>query len=243
MDWKDRTRLLLKEDKLSILEQAHVLVVGLGGVGAFAAEMLCRAGIGTFTLVDGDTVEATNRNRQLPALFSTEGKRKVEVLKERFTDINPAVRIHVVDEFLCGEKTAQILDGNKYDYVVDAIDTLSPKIFLILETLKRTLPLVSAMGAGGKLDPSKIQACDISKTYQCSLASIVRKRLRKHGITHGFQAVFSTETVPDNVSREDMTSQFKRTTMGTVSYMPAMFGCWCASVCIDHLMKKGNPSI
>jgi tRNA A37 threonylcarbamoyladenosine dehydratase len=243
MDWKDRTRLLLKQDSLSILEHAHVLVVGLGGVGAFAAEMLCRAGVGTLTLVDGDTVEETNRNRQLPALFSTEGKMKTEVLKERFTDINPAVHIHVVDEFLYGGKTAQILDENKYNYVIDAIDTLSPKIFLIFETLKRNLPLVSAMGAGGKLDPSKIQARDISKTYQCPLASAVRKRLKKYGIASGFQAVFSTETVPDNVSKEDTVSQFKRTTMGTISYLPAMFGCWCAFVCINHLIKNDNPSI
>ncbi|MDR0606097.1 MAG: tRNA threonylcarbamoyladenosine dehydratase [Bacteroidales bacterium] len=238
MDWKDRTRLLLKEKKLSVLEGSHVVIVGLGGVGACAAEMLCRSGIGRLTLVDGDTVEQTNRNRQLVALSSTEGKLKTEVLKERFMDINPNIQIQVVNEFLSGEKTAQLLDMNKYDYVIDAIDTLSPKIFLILETLKRNIPLVSAMGAGGKLDPSKIQVQDISKTYQCALASAVRKRLKKQGIVRGFQAVFSTEFVSEDVSREDALSQFKRTTMGTISYMPAMFGCWCASVCIDGLIRK-----
>jgi tRNA A37 threonylcarbamoyladenosine dehydratase len=238
MDWKDRTRLLLKEKKLSILEDSHVLIVGLGGVGAYAAEMLCRSATGRLTLVDGDTVEQTNRNRQLPALSSTEGKLKTEILKERFTDINPNIRIHTIDEFLCDEKTVNVLDMDKYDYVIDAIDTLSPKVFLILETLKRNIPLVSAMGAGGKLDPSKIQVGDISKTYQCSLASAVRKRLKKQGVVRGFQAVFSTETVSEDVSREDTLSQFKRTTMGTISYMPAMFGCWCASVCICDLIRE-----
>jgi tRNA A37 threonylcarbamoyladenosine dehydratase len=238
MDWKDRTRLLLKEKKLSILEDSHVLIVGLGGVGGYAAEMLCRSGIGTLTLVDGDTVEQTNRNRQLPALSSTEGKLKTKLLKERFTDINPDIHIHTIDEFLCDEKTANVLDMNKYDYVIDAIDTLSPKIFLILETLKRNIPLVSAMGAGGKLDPSKIQVEDISKTYQCSLAGAVRKRLKKQGVVKGFQTVFSTETVSEDVSREDTLSQFKRTTMGTISYMPAMFGCWCAAVCIRDLVRE-----
>jgi tRNA A37 threonylcarbamoyladenosine dehydratase len=185
-------------------------------------------------------VEPTNRNRQLPALSSTEGKLKTEVLKERFMDINPDIRIYLVNEFLSDEKTAQVLDMNKYDYVIDAIDTLSPKIFLILETLKRNIPLVSAMGAGGKLDPSKIQVSDISKTHQCSLASVVRKRLRKQGVYSGFQAVFSTEAVWEDASREDARSQFKRTTMGTISYMPAIFGCRCAAVCMNDLMKKDS---
>jgi tRNA A37 threonylcarbamoyladenosine dehydratase len=238
MDWKDRTRLLLKEKKLSVLEHARVLVVGLGGVGACAAEMLCRSGVGTLTLVDGDTVEQSNRNRQLLALSSTEGKLKTELLKARFTDINPDIRLHLVDEFLSDEKTEKVLSMNEYDYVIDAIDTLSPKVFLILETLKRHIPLVSAMGAGGKLDPSQIQVRDISKTYQCSLASVVRKRLKRQGVVSGFQAVFSTETTSDNVSRSDAQSQFKRTTMGTISYMPAMFGCWCASVCIRGLIGE-----
>jgi tRNA A37 threonylcarbamoyladenosine dehydratase len=240
MDWKDRTRLLLKENKLSLLESSHVMIVGLGGVGAYAAEMLCRAGVGTLTLVDGDRVEQTNRNRQLPALTSTEGELKTEVLNRRFMDINPVIRIHIIDEFLSGEQTGQVLDMNKYDYVIDAIDTISPKLFLILETLKRNISLVSAMGAGGKIDPSKIRVSDISKTYQCSLASVVRKRLKKHGIVRGFKAVFSTETVPEDASREDSISQFKRTTMGTISYIPAMFGCWCASVCIQDLIGKDD---
>jgi len=236
-DWKDRTRLLLKENKLSILENAHILVVGTGGVGACAAEMLCRAGVGKLTLADGDKIESTNRNRQLPALISTEGEWKTEILKNRFLDINSDIQIITINEFLFNERITQVLDADKYDYVIDAIDTISPKIFLIIETLKRNIPLVSAMGAGGKIDPSKVIVADISKTYQCSLASSVRKRLKKHGIETGFKAVFSTEIPLENVSRENNQSQFKRTTVGTISYMPAIFGCWCAAVCIDTIIK------
>ena len=242
-DWKDRTRLLLKEDKLSILENSHVLVVGVGGVGAYSAEMLCRAGVGKLTLVDGDKIETSNRNRQLPALLSTEGEWKTEVLKKRFLDINPQLQITAMNEFLSGEKTKEVLETAKYDYVVDAIDTISPKIFLILETLNQNIPLVSAMGAGGKIDPSKVQVADISKTYQCALASSIRKRLKKHGITKGFKAVFSTETPLEDASREDNNSQFKRTTLGTISYMPAVFGCWCASVCIEGLINRNSFAV
>jgi len=236
-DWKDRTRLLLK-DRLAVLEKSHVLVVGLGGVGAYAAEMLCRSGIQTLTLVDADVVERTNRNRQLPALLSTEGKLKTETMRERLLDINPEIKLHLISEFLQDERIAQVLDTYQYDYVIDAIDSLSPKAFLIAETLKRNIPLVSAMGAGGKIDPSKVQVADISKTHQCHLASYMRKRLRKMGISKGFKAVFSTEEPLQDSHREDAVSQFKRTTVGTISYMPAVFGCWCASVCIRGLVGE-----
>lgn len=233
-DWKDRTRLLLK-DRLTVLEKSHVLVVGLGGVGAYAAEMLCRAGVQTLTLVDADVVDVTNRNRQLPALVSTQGKLKTEVMRERLLDINPEIKLHILSEFLRDERIAEVLEMHPYDYVVDAIDSLSPKAFLIAESLKRNIPIVSAMGAGGKIDPSKVRVADISKTYQCPLASYMRKRLRKMGITTGFQAVFSTEEQMQNADREDLVSEFKRTTVGTISYMPAVFGCWCAAICIDKL--------
>ena len=238
-DWKDRTHLLLK-DKLLLLEKAHILVVGLGGVGAYAAEMLCRAGVGKLTLIDADTVDATNRNRQLPALISTEGRLKTEVMRERLLDINPEIKLQILSEFIKDERIAEVLDSDKYDYAVDAIDSLSPKAFLIAEALKREIPLVSAMGAGGKTDPSKVQVADISKTYQCPLASYMRKRLRKMGIAKGFQAVFSTEEQMQNIGREDAVSEFKRTTVGTISYMPAIFGCWCASVCVGDLVRGKN---
>ena len=236
-DWKDRTRLLLK-DRLFLLESAHVLVAGLGGVGAYAAEMLCRSGVGKLTLIDADVVDSTNRNRQLPALLSTEGRLKTEVMQERLLDINPEIKSIIISEFLKDERIAEVLDLDKYDYVVDAIDSLSPKTFLIAEALKRAIPLVSAMGAGGKIDPSKVQVADISKTYQCHLASYIRKRLRKMGITEGFKTVFSTEGKMQGAEREDTVLEYKRTTIGTISYMPAVFGCWCASVCINDLIKR-----
>ena len=235
-DWRDRTHLLFK-DRLAMLENARVLVVGLGGVGAYAAEMLCRAGIPMLTLIDADVVDCTNRNRQLPALISTQGRLKTEVMRERLLDINPELKVVILSEFLRDERIAEVLEMDKYDYIIDAIDSLSPKAFLIAEALKRNIPIVSAMGAGGKIDPSKVQVADISKTHQCHLASYMRKRLRKMGITKGFKAVFSTEEQMPNSDREDSASEFKRTTVGTISYMPAVFGCWCASVCIRELVE------
>ena len=236
MDWKDRTRLLLGDEKLAILEQSHILVVGLGGVGAYTAEMLCRAGVGKLTLIDGDRIDATNRNRQLPALISTEGKYKTDILQDRFLDINPKLQLTLINEFLCDDRIAEVVSMSKYDYVVDAIDSISPKTFLLAEAVKQKIPIVSAMGAGGKTDPSKIQMADISKTYQCPLAACIRKRLKKQGISSGIKAVFSTEKSSKETSREDCDSKYKRTTCGTISYMPAMFGCWCAWVCVDGLM-------
>ena len=234
---------MLLKDRLTVLENAHVLVVGLGGVGAYAAEMLCRAGIQTLTLIDFDVVEATNRNRQLPALISTEGMLKTEVMRDRLLDINAELKLHILSEFLRDKRIAEVLDTTHYDYVVDAIDTIPPKIFLIVEAFKRNIPLVSAMGAGGKTDPSKVQVADISKTYHCPLAASVRKRLRRNGISTGVKAVFSPEACMDNSTREDGRSRYKRVTVGTVSYMPTIFGCWCAAVCIDDLIKANKRKV
>lgn len=239
MDWKDRTHLLLGDEKLSKLEQSHILIVGVGGVGAYTAEMLCRAGVGKLTLVDGDIIDTTNRNRQLPALVSTEGEYKTEVLKKRFLDINPEIQLILINEFICDDRIAEIVSMTKYDYIIDAIDSISPKTFLLAEAVKQNIPVVSAMGAGGKLDPSKIQLADISKTHQCPLAACIRKRLRKLGIQTGIQAIFSTEKSKEDTMREDADSKYKRTTCGTISYMPAIFGCWCASVCIEGLTRQG----
>lgn len=238
MDWKDRTRLLLGDEKLTILEHSHVLVVGLGGVGAYAAEMLCRTGVGKLTLVDGDKIDITNLNRQLPALISTKDEYKTNVLKKRFLDINPTIQLTLINEFICDNRIQEIISMAKYDYIVDAIDSISPKTFLLAEAVKQNIPIVSAMGAGGKLDPSKIQIADISKTHQCPLAACIRKRLKKLGIQTGFQAVFSTEKNEEGTTREDIDSTYKRTTCGTISYMPALFGCWCASVCINKLTQN-----
>lgn len=236
--WLDRTELLLGEDALAKLKTKHVLVVGLGGVGAYAAEQICRAGIGEMTIVDADVVDETNINRQLIALTSTIGIPKSELLKERLIQINPNLKLHVVQEYIRDEKTEDLLNRATYDYVLDAIDTLSPKVFLIFQVLQKKYPLISAMGAGGKLDPSLIQVVDIKKTFQCKLAFIVRKRLHHLGIRTGFKAVFSPEVVPDHAMVIDSNpSMNKLSVVGTISYMPAMFGCHMAAEVIKDLIK------
>lgn len=234
MKWIERTDLLLGTERLEKLRNASVLVVGLGGVGAYAAEMLCRAGVGNLTIVDGDVVEESNRNRQLPALVSTQGKPKTEVLEQRFMDINPEVRLVVINDFLRDEKTIELLDSNHFDYVVDCIDTLSPKVFLIYHAFTRGLKVVTSMGAGGKMDPTLVRIADISKSHDCKLARVVRKRLHRLGIRKGITAVFSPEEVPEDAIRLEQ-SQNKNSTVGTISYMPAVFGCFVASVVIRDL--------
>ena len=192
-DWKQRTRLLLGEEKMERLQQAHVLVVGLGGVGAYAAEMICRAGVGRMTIVDADTVQPTNINRQLPALHSTMGKEKAEVLAARFKDINPDIQLTVLPVFLKDDNIPELLDAARYDFIVDAIDTLAPKCYLIAEALKRHIKIVSSMGAGAKSDITQIRFADIWDTYHCGLSKAVRKRLQKLGIKRKLPVVFSTE--------------------------------------------------
>ncbi len=236
-EWLSRTELLLGNEKLDKLKNSHVLVVGLGGVGAYAAEQICRAGVGEMTIVDGDDIEITNINRQLPASISNLGKDKAMVMGERLLDINPNLKLNIINEYLRDERMIEVLKEKKYDYVVDAIDTLAPKIFLIFHSLKNNLNIVSAMGAGGKFDPSKIQITDISKSYNCKLARMLRKKLHQLGVYEGVQVVFSPEEVSKNavVLAE---SQNKRSNVGTISYMPPLFGCFCSSVVINGLLAK-----
>lgn len=234
-DWKQRTRLLLGEEKSERLRQAHVLVVGVGGVGAYAAEMLCRAGVGRLTLVDADTVQPTNINRQLPALHSTLGQPKVEVLAARFRDINPEVELTVLPVFLKDENIPQLLDAARYDFVVDAIDTLAPKCHLIAEALRRRIKIVSSMGAGAKSDITQIRFADIWDTYHCGLSKAVRKRLQKLGIRHKLPVVFSTEQADPKAVLLTDDERNKKSTCGTVSYMPAVFGCYLAEYVIRRL--------
>lgn len=234
-DWKQRTRLLLGEEKSERLRQAHVLVVGVGGVGAYAAEMLCRAGVGRLTLVDADTVQPTNINRQLPALHSTLGQPKVEVLAARFRDINPEVELTVLPVFLKDENIPQLLDAARYDFVVDAIDTLAPKCYLIAEALRRRIKIVSSMGAGAKSDITQIRFADIWDTYHCGLSKAVRKRLQKMGIRYKLPVVFSTEQADPKAVLLTDDEQNKKSTCGTVSYMPAVFGCYLAEYVIRRI--------
>ena len=236
-DWQARTRLLTGDAKLEKLRNAHVLVAGLGGVGAYAAEQLVRAGIGSLTLVDGDVVNATNRNRQLPALISTNGKPKTEIMAGRLLDINPDLKLITIQEYIKDQRMIDILETG-YDYVVDAIDTLSPKVYLIYHTIRLGMPLISSMGAGGKLDPNQVRITDISKTNNCKLAYYIRKNLHKKGIWEGFKAVYS----PEEVSRTSIIlseGEFnKKSTVGTISYMPAIFGCFCAAGVLQDLMGE-----
>ena len=234
--WLERSELLLGKDGLERLKNANILVVGVGGVGAYAAEMLVRAGVGKMTIADSDTVSKSNINRQLIALHSTVGRVKTDVLAERLKDINPELILKVVPEYIKDEKTDEILDSEKFDYIVDAIDTLSPKLALIKGALDRNIPLVSSMGAGAKLDPTKMEICDISKTHHCPLAPMLRKRLHKMGIRRGFKAVFSAEP-PIEGAMILCEEQNKKSNVGTISYLPATFGIGCASVVIRDLIE------
>lgn len=237
MKWYRRTELLVGSTGIEKLQNAHVLVVGLGGVGAYAAETICRAGVGRMTIVDGDSVEMTNRNRQLPALVSNEGKPKAEVIGARFRDINPDVELEIINEYLKDERMEEVLDAHPYDYVVDCIDTLSPKVHLLHLAKERQFQVVSSMGAGGKLDPTQIRVADISKSYNCALAKMIRKRLRKLNINKGIKVVFSPEDV-DKTKLIIEESQNKKSTVGTISYMPPAFGCFIGSIVIRDLLEK-----
>ena len=234
-DWRQRTCILLGEEKMERLRQAHVLVVGLGGVGAYAAEMICRAGVGRMTIVDADTVQPTNINRQLPALHSTLGQSKAEILEKRFRDINPEVELTVLPVFLKDENIPELLDAASYDFVVDAIDTLAPKCHLIAETLKRRIKIVSSMGAGAKSDITQVRFADIWDTYHCGLSKAVRKRLQKMGIRRKLPVVFSTEHADPKAVLLTEDEMNKKSTCGTVSYMPAVFGCYLAEYVLKRL--------
>jgi len=237
-EWLQRTELLVKEEGIERLQSANILIVGLGGVGSFAAEFLVRSGIGNLTIVDGDTVDITNINRQLPALNSTIGKNKTDVVAERILDINPEINLKKINEFLEPEQMEEILTQEKFDYVLDCIDSLSPKLALIITCKRKKIKLVSAMGAGGKTDPSKVMVRDISKTNNCFLAKQIRKKLKKEQIHKGFRCVFSTEIQDENSLKMTDGSNYKKSFYGTISYMPAIFGLYAAAEVIRFLLKK-----
>jgi len=235
-NWQERTELLIGLENLNKLKNAHVLVVGLGGVGAYAAESICRAGIGEITIVDGDLIHPSNKNRQLIALESTMGKPKAETIGARLLDINPSLKLHIIQEYIKDDRMIEILD-KPYDYVVDAIDTLSPKVFLIYHSVQKGLKIVSSLGSGARLDPSKIKIADLSKSYNCKLGFVLRKRLRKLGVTKGVKVVFSEDKADQNAVIVDEPGENKKSTVGTISYMPPIYGCMCASVVIRELIE------
>lgn len=228
--------MLLGSDALDALAASRVAVVGLGGVGAMATEMLARAGVGHLVLVDADTVSESNINRQLPALRSTVGRDKCDVVKDRLLDINPDIEVQTIKEFLCEENIPQLLGGLELDCVVDCIDTLSPKIALVQHCLGRGVKLVSSMGSGAKTDATRVRVDDISRTIQCPLARMLRKRLHKLGITTGFTAVYSTER-PSHDAMVIEETRNKKAQTGTVSYLPAVFGCVCAQAALSCLVN------
>lgn len=232
--WTDRTALLLGEDKMERLARSHVLVVGVGGVGAYAADMICRAGVGEMTIIDADTINVTNINRQLPAMHSTLGQSKVEVMAQRLRDVNPDIKLHVLETYLTEEAVFPLLAAQKFDFVVDAIDTIAPKCALIMETLRRGIPIVSSMGAGAKSDITKIRFADLWETYHCGLAKAVRTRLKKAGVRQSLPVVFSTEQADRNAVVIVEGEQNKKSTAGTISYMPAVFGCYLA----EYVIRK-----
>lgn len=233
-EWQQRTELLLGKDRMEHLRNSHVLVVGLGGVGAYAAEMICRAGVGKMTIVDADTVQPSNINRQLPALHSVIGRPKAEVLAGRFKDINPDLELTVLPVYLKDEAIPELLDSAKFDFVVDAIDTVAPKCYLIYNALKRGIKIVSSMGAGAKTDITQVRFADLWETYHCGLSKAVRKRLQKMGMKRKLPVVFSTEQADPNAVILIDNEQNKKSTTGTVSYMPAVFGCYLA----EYVIRK-----
>lgn len=236
--WSSRTELLIGKEKFDILQKSNVLVVGLGGVGSYTAELICRAGVGNMTIVDGDKVDVSNINRQLPALNSTIDKCKAQVVAERLRDINPKLNLQVINCFIKDTEMENLIKQD-FDYVVDAIDTLSPKVNLIYQCIKNKVSVVSSMGAGGKFDPALVKVVDISKSYNCTLARKIRKYLYRMGIRKGCKVVFS----PEEVVKESVLlveQQNKKSTVGTISYMPPVFGTYCASVVLRSLISKSD---
>ncbi|HWR93599.1 MAG TPA: tRNA threonylcarbamoyladenosine dehydratase [Flavobacterium sp.] len=235
-EWTERAELLFKKEGLEKLKNANVLIVGVGGVGSFAAEFIARAGVGKMTIIDGDTVDITNINRQLPALHSTVGLDKIEVVGNRLLDINPELQLTKLKEFLSPERAFEIVSDD-YDYVLDCIDSVTPKLNLIIAAKRKRVKIISSMGAGGKMEASKVQVADISKTQNCFLAKTIKKRLKEVKIDKGVKVVFSSEIQDENSLRKTDGKNFKKSFYGTNSYMPGLFGLYAAETVIRHLLK------
>ncbi|MEN9400605.1 MAG: hypothetical protein RL632_1708 [Bacteroidota bacterium] len=236
--WLERTELILGEDKLNTLQKSHVLIVGLGGIGSFAAEFIARSGVGTMTIIDGDVFDPTNKNRQLTALDSTIGRNKALVLGERLKDINPNLELHILEEFVVPERVWEILNTYKPDVVMDCIDSVTPKIEWIAACIRLKTKIISHFGAGGKMDPTRVQVVNLPSTYNCKLAAHVKKRLKKRGITpKTVRAVFSSELQQKDALKMTNGLNYKRSFYGTVSYMPALFGLHGAADVLRYLTR------
>ena len=236
MSWLERTALLVQDEGLERLKKANILVVGLGGVGSYAAEFIARAGVHKMTIVDGDFFDETNKNRQLPALDSTIGQSKAKVLAARLKDINKDIEITVLEEFLSPDRAYEIVT-KEFDYVLDCIDSITPKVNLIVAARRKKVKIISAMGAGGKLDVTKIKIKDISQTKNCTMARVLRKRLKERKVNKGVKAVYSEEMqISESVKKTDGTN-FKKSFYGTISYMPAAFGLQAAAHVLNFILK------
>ncbi|MFC2137363.1 ThiF family adenylyltransferase [Bacteroidota bacterium] len=235
-EWLSRTELLIGVKNLNKIQKANILIVGLGGVGAYAAENICRAGVGKITIIDGDKFQESNLNRQLGALKSSIGELKADYMAKRLLDINPKLQLTSIKKYITDEEMEK-LSLKEFDFIIDAIDTLSPKLSLIKNALSCNIPLVSSMGAGGRLHPEMVKIADISKSYNCKLARIIRKNLHKDGIYKGFKVVYSPEVIPEEAVKLVEGERNKKSMAGTISYMPPIFGCFCASVVINDLIN------
>ena len=236
-EWTERAELLFKKEGLEKLKNANILIVGVGGVGSFAAEFIARAGVGKITIVDGDVVDITNINRQLPALHSTVGEPKIDVVGNRLMDINPELELTKIKEFLSPERAFEIV-SDEYDFVMDCIDSVTPKLNLIIAAKRRKVKIISSMGAGGKMEASKVQVADISKTQNCFLAKAIKKRLKEVKIDKGVKVVFSSEIQDESSLKTTDGKNFKKSFYGTNSYMPGLFGLYVAETVIRHILKK-----
>ena len=230
-----RTERLLGKEAMDILSNSHVAVFGVGGVGGYVCEALVRSGIGEISIIDHDTVALSNINRQIIALHSTLGRYKVDVMKERLLDINPEVKVNVYNTFYLPE-TADQFDLSEYDYVVDAIDTVSGKIALVMQAEKSHTPIISSMGAGNKLDPTRFEVADIYQTSVCPLAKVMRHELKKRGIRK-LKVVYSKEepVKTDNAPEE---GSLRRSTPGSTAFVPSVVGLIIAGEVVKDLMKK-----
>ena len=234
--WQERAELLFKTEGLNNLKNANVLVVGLGGVGSFAAEFLVRAGVGTITIVDGDVVDITNINRQLPALHSTIGQPKVHIVGDRLMDINPELNLTRLEEFLSPERAFEVVTEN-FDYVLDCIDSITPKLNLIIAAKRKRVKIISSMGAGGKMDASKVKVTDINKSENCYLAKTMKRRLKDVKIDK-LKVVFSSEIQDESSLKMTDGQNFKKSFYGTNSWMPCLFGLYAAETVVRYLLEK-----
>lgn len=236
LDIFQRVDLLLGGEAISKLYHSHILVIGVGGVGGYASELLCRAGIGELTIVDGDCVDITNINRQIIAMQDTIGERKVEVMARRLKNINPNLRINIVDRFLSTEDVAEILGQSKFTYIVDAIDSIPTKCRLIEEAIGMNIPIISSMGAGCRTKCNNITIDKLCNTHHDGLSRAIRKRFTGSNIPKILDVVYSTEppkreaVIPHNRPGE-------KVVVGSISYIPALFGCYIAEYVIEKIIS------